>query len=442
VNSLFTQNVIAIIWDFDKTLIPGYMQEPIFKEFHIDEKKFWKETNGLPKYYKERNLEVAPDSAYLNHFLTYARAGKFDGKLNNDRLKQMGGLLKFYPGIPQFLAQIKEVVNLRTDSKLHGITLEQYIVSTGLRQIILGSEIAAYVDGVWGCEFIEEPAAVGYLDGSNGSDDKAAEISQIGYVIDNTTKTRAIFEINKGSNKLPINVNDTIAREDRRVPFQNMIYIADGPSDVPVFSVLNQYGGRTFAVYDPDREDQFVQVKELQRQGRIQGYGPANYNKGTQAYLWLMCSVREIANEIVRNRTMLLEQKVGKSPVHLVEEMKGESGQGEEPSSLTRYETSNSSSASPSKTESAHDDFSLSEFIAILRSATVALTEEETDSSYRALLKYGAESASSTEQIRERAKRFANQLSDEPRTEDLFLGGVEGPPKHRLPLNSRDWEKI
>ncbi len=54
-------------------------------------------------------------------------------------------------------------------------------------------------------------------------------------MIDNTSKTRAIFEINKGSNKFKIDVNSKIDRDRRRVPFSNMIYVADGPSDIPVF---------------------------------------------------------------------------------------------------------------------------------------------------------------------------------------------------------------
>ena len=48
--SLFTQSVIAVIWDFDKTLSPKYMQEPLFRRFGVDEKTFWKEANGLAEF--------------------------------------------------------------------------------------------------------------------------------------------------------------------------------------------------------------------------------------------------------------------------------------------------------------------------------------------------------------------------------------------------------
>ena len=45
--TLFTQNIIACIWDFDKTLIPGYMQAPLFRRFGIDEATFWAEMVAL-----------------------------------------------------------------------------------------------------------------------------------------------------------------------------------------------------------------------------------------------------------------------------------------------------------------------------------------------------------------------------------------------------------
>lgn len=143
-------------------------------------------------------------------------------------------------------------------------------------------------------------------------------IQDIGYVIDNTTKTRAIFEINKGVNKLEgIDVNSYIPRSERRIPFQNMIYIADGPSDVPVFSLINQNGGRTYGVYARGAREEFAQVNKLQQQRRIHAFGEANYEPNTQTYMWIMNAVQEIADTIVRNTEFVLSSRAGESPRHL-----------------------------------------------------------------------------------------------------------------------------
>jgi len=161
----------------------------------------------------------------------------------------------------------------------------------------------------------------GYLEqGITSTPDKEVTIKDIGYVIDNTTKTKAIFEINKGVNKLDtIDVNTYVPKEDRRIPFQNMIYIADGPSDVPVFSLIKQNGGRTFGVYSKGKSSEFAQVNDLQKQGRIDSFGEANYESGTQTHMWIMNAVDEIGNAIVRNKEFVLKNRLGDSPKHLDE---------------------------------------------------------------------------------------------------------------------------
>jgi len=326
--NIFTQNVIACIWDFDKTLIPGYMQEPIFRRFKVDENSFWDEVNGLPAFHRRHGLElVAQDSLYLNHILTYVREGRFAG-LNNARLRELGRELDFYPGLPEFFPSIKQLVAGKQAFAKHEIAVEHYVVSTGLRQMILGSKIAPYLDGVWACEFVERVPAPGYLMREAESGDGAAEpggmfegtveLRDVGYVIDNTTKTRAIFEINKGTNVHPeIDVNSYVPHAERRVPFQNMIYIADGPSDVPVFSVVKQFGGKAFAVYRPGSKLAFQQVNELQRQNRIDSFGEANYTPGSQASMWILNAVEEIADRICADRERALGEKVGRAPQHL-----------------------------------------------------------------------------------------------------------------------------
>ena len=316
---LFLQNIIACIWDFDKTLSPGYMQAPIFERYGIDPKTFWKEVEQLPSQYKKNGLDlISTDTLYLNHILTYTREGKFKG-LNNARLRQLGHKIELYQGLPQFFEEIKKFVATNAEYRQHDIQVEHYIVSTGLRQMILGSKIAPYVDGVWGCEFVEDAPPPGYLDStSKTASQDPRTLSQIAYALDNTTKTRAVFEINKGSNKIPdIDVNAMIPDADRRVPFQNMVYIADGPSDIPVFSLINRFGGRTFAVYQPESSKEFAQVNNLQKQNRVQSFGEANYNRGSQTAMWILNAITEISAQIAKNRERALGDKIGKPPKHL-----------------------------------------------------------------------------------------------------------------------------
>lgn len=315
--TLFTQNTIACIWDFDKTLIPEYMQSPLFRRFGIDEATFWSETNNLVDHYRRRGYQLSSEIAYLNHLLTYVLAGKMP-KLGNKLLRECGADITFYPGLPQFLEKSKGFVREREAHAKHEIQLEHYVVSTGLAEMVRGSAIAKYVDGIWGCEFIENPLQPGFLRQKEFAIEADAVIAQIGMVIDNTTKTRALFEINKGTNKNPsIDVNANIAPEDRRIPFQNMIYIADGPSDIPSFSVVKKGGGKAYAVYNPDRSDEFAQNDRLRQVGRIDHYGPANYTEGSSTYQWLRLHIQSICDRIVSDRETAVATRVSRPPRHL-----------------------------------------------------------------------------------------------------------------------------
>ena len=327
--SPFEQNIIAMVWDCDKTLISSYMQEPLFRHFNVDGGKFWKEVNALKAYYGKQGIAVNSDTSYLNHILTYVKAGIFKG-LNNALLREFGKELKFYPGLPQFFGEVKSLINDDEKYKAFDIRLEHYVVSTGFAETIRGSAIAPFVDGIFGCEFIESPAQPGFLESlgagslsgdvhSADADSAASEISQVASALDNTSKTRYLFEINKGSNKYPetIDVNSSIARESRRVPFENMVYIADGPSDVPAFSILNYNGGSTFAVYPKGDVKAFRQVDALRRDNRVQMFGEADYETASQSWLWLTEKVRAIADSIVERKQAAIRNSAGAPPTHL-----------------------------------------------------------------------------------------------------------------------------
>jgi hypothetical protein len=319
----FYQNVIAVIWDFDRTLSPHYMQKPLFEAFDVDEAQFWSENSSLPQYYARAGIRVHPDTCYLGHILSYVKAGKFAG-LTNAKLRELGGRIDFFPGVPDIFDRLAAIP--QADPFVEAdLRLEHYVVSTGLEEMVRGSRIAGKLAGVWASEFIEEPAMPGAdLAGRPAS----GPISQIAYFLDNTTKTRALFEINKGVNKMSsISVNDTVPEEDRRVPFKNMIYVADGPSDVPSFSVVRKHGGLTLAVFNPLsplREAEFSQVTKLLEDKRVDMVGPADYREGTQTSMWLEQKVLGIARRMVEEPRRHLENRVGRSPKHIEAAVKEE----------------------------------------------------------------------------------------------------------------------
>lgn len=298
---LFTQTVIAFLWDFDRTLIPGNQQEVLFDEYGVDESTFWAEVDGLVEFHAKRGALIARDIAYLLHILSYVEAGVFVG-LTNAKLKELGSRLTPAPGMPDFLIAAKERVAADPRYMAEGITVEHYVVSTGIRPMIEGSPLASHLDGIWANSFIERQAPPGYRERLDVDADQAT-ISHVSYMIDNTSKTRALFEINKGVNKNPtIDVNNRMGQEQRRVPIRNMIYIADGPSDVPSFSIVNERGGKTLGVYTTEPKNNFRGVRDLQEQGRIQGMAEADFREGRAAYLWLMDSLEQIAEEILEDR--------------------------------------------------------------------------------------------------------------------------------------------
>ena len=297
-------NVIAIIWDFDKTLIDGYMEAPLFKAYGVDERTFWAEVQALPEKYRlEQGVKVNPETIYLNHIINYVKNGVFAG-LNNAKLRSFGSELKFYPGVPEIFTRTREQIEGDVRYSEYGIKVEHYIVSTGLTEVIRGTEAASYVNGIWGCEFIE----------SNG------EISEVGYTIDNTTKTRALFEINKGVGVSEgVTVNTSIPQSERRVHFINMVYIADGPSDIPAFSVVNHNGGATFAVYPRGDSLALRQVEKMRSERRVNMFAEADYREQSTASMWLCEKIRDFADRIrAEERAKIEKYTAGGEVRHLI----------------------------------------------------------------------------------------------------------------------------
>ena len=288
------QTTIAVVYDYDQTLSPTYMQDDVlFPKFGINPAEFWKRCKNLVE-----NEGYESELAYLKAILDYL---EMDGP-SNAELEELGKGLTFFPGLPEMFTEIESV--LTDEHRAIGVTLEHYIVSSGMKALIDGSDLNPHLKQVFGCEFAE---------------DSSGRIAFPRRVISHTAKTQYLFRINKGMLDPNDDVNDHVEDELRPIPFPNMIYPGDGPTDVPCFTVMKRFGGHSIAVYNPEDTTRVSFRKAFQLSGsagRIKYIAPADYRAGSHLRLVLEEMILGIATRIVAHRKQELLDGTTSAPTH------------------------------------------------------------------------------------------------------------------------------
>ena len=289
------QNTIAIIYDYDQTLSPFYMQEEaLFPVFGIKASHFWQRCGDLVQ-----KQGFDSELAYMKVLLDCLEIDR----PTNAYLRELGARLTFYKGLPEMFDEFQKTL-LSPEHVAHGITVEHYIVSSGLKTLIEGSRLAPYVRKIFGCEY-----AV----------DERDRITFPKRVISHTQKTQFLFRINKGMLEMDQDVNDHMDNDLRPVPFQNMIYVGDGPTDVPCFTLMRRNGGQAIAVYNPDDVTRvsFKKCYQLSTHAdRVKNIAPSDFRSGSHLRLLLEEMVVEIGNKIVQRRRDDMEAGTVKAPKH------------------------------------------------------------------------------------------------------------------------------
>lgn len=248
--------VVAICYDFDKTLSPDDMQaQGYIQSVGYDIKEFWTKSNGLAS---ENDMDQ--NLAYMYLMITEAEGYHV---FNKKTLEEYGAKVTLFPGVKDWFKRICDY------GKEQGVIVEHYIISSGLKEMIEGTEVA-------------KTGAFKKIYASSFYFNERGVAKWPAQVVNYTNKTQFLFRIEKGI--LDVNdprVNDYFPPEELRVPFRNMIYIGDSDTDIPCMKLVNSHGGYSIGVYNPETRDKH-KVYKMIHDNRIKYFAPADYTENEE----------------------------------------------------------------------------------------------------------------------------------------------------------------
>lgn len=266
-------NIVAIMYDFDKTLCTKDMQEYTFiPNLGITPKEFWQEADRL-------RIEDKMDSVLTYMYLMNQKMKEKNKPLTREYLKDMGKNIELFPGVLDWFERINQYGEER------GIKIEHYIISSGLKEIIEGSNIGKYFKCIYASEY--------YYNNNQAVWPKLA--------INYTNKTQFLKRINKGVLDVSddYNINRKMEEESKMIPVSNMIYIGDGITDVPCMKLTKDGGGVSIAVYT---DKNINTVKNLKDDERINYIAKADYTEDSKLDMIVKKSI-----DSVKTKKELLE---------------------------------------------------------------------------------------------------------------------------------------
>lgn len=274
------------MYDFDKTLCTKDMQEYTFiPNVGLTPKDFWKESNQLAK---DKKMDAI--LAYMYLMIEKAHVARVS--IRRDEFVKMGKDLQFFPGVVDWFKRINKI-----GDEL-GLSIEHYIISSGLHEIIEGSSIYKEFKDVFACEYLYDE-----------NDIACWPKNAVNY----TTKTQFLFRINKGVLDISNDndLNTYTPEDDRPVPFRNMIYIGDGLTDVPCMKLVKINGGYSIAVYQRGKKNK---VEDLITNNRVNFIEPADYSEGSDLdnTVNLILSKMSMVNDLTQKTKSQLV-KIGKT---------------------------------------------------------------------------------------------------------------------------------
>lgn len=266
---------MAIAYDFDGTLADGNMQEyDFFPALGMTSKDFWNEATELEVRHQADKI-----LAYMN--LMIHKANVKELPIRKEDFIKYGKSVELFEGVITWFDRINAY------AKSQNVELKHYIISSGLKEMIEGTPIAKEFHKIFASSFMYNHHGIAFWPA---------------LAINYTTKTQYLFRINKGSLDVcnHTDINRFIPENERPLPFEQMVFIGDGETDIPSFRLVKEQRGHAIAVYKPKEARAREKSQMLIQEGRVNFIAPARYTEGSE----IESMVKAIIDKIVVDNTL------------------------------------------------------------------------------------------------------------------------------------------
>ena len=244
--------ILAIMYDFDKTLSTTDMQNYTFiPNLGLTAEEFWGATG-------EFSAKTGVERILSYMYIMLEKAKEKGIKVTREYLNECGKNIEFYPGVLTWFDRINKY------GEEHGVEVQHFLVSSGTKEIVEGCKIYSKFKKAWGCEY--------YFN-------KEGEPVWPKLAINYTQKTQFFFRIAKGVDKDNDDASVNSKTPELRVPYENIVYMGDGMTDIACMTLVKKNGGTSIAIY-PEKAKKEV-VDQLYADKRVNFVALANYKEGS-----------------------------------------------------------------------------------------------------------------------------------------------------------------
>jgi hypothetical protein len=258
VRKSFFQNTIALVYDFDGTLSPQPMQEyTVLPKIGVEPSEFWAKVNREARETRSDMMLV-----YMRHIIEALELKRVDVK--REDFARMASAIEYFPGVSTWFSRVNAYVRRRSGGRAR---IAHYLISAGQKEILDGISIRKHFKRIYASEYYFDHHGV-------------ATFPKL--LVTGTQKTQFLFRINKGIEDVTDSIDEHMPEAQRAIPFENIIYVGDGMTDVPSMAVTKKSGGHAVAVYDQKRDHGRATCMKLLAAGRVDFIAEADYRKGSK----------------------------------------------------------------------------------------------------------------------------------------------------------------